>query len=114
MLDYAQDLLRLVVDSFGNVALHDQKVRVVDVEFDTQEEVAHAFLRLNFAVDVAFNFVVFDGSCDADLLFFFETSWREFAVAVVEGKRHGGFGDARISILVYKLLHFLYANERCF
>ena len=34
LLDDAQDLLRLVVDSLGDVTLHDQKVWIVDVEFD--------------------------------------------------------------------------------
>jgi len=34
LLDDAQDFLRLVVDSLGDVTLHDQKVWIVDVEFD--------------------------------------------------------------------------------
>lgn len=84
LLDYAQDLLRLVVDSLGDVTLHDQKVWIVNVEFDAQEQVAHAFLGLDFTVDVALYFVIFDGPRDADLLLFLEARRRELPTAVVE------------------------------
>lgn len=99
--------MRLVVDSLGDVSLHYQKVWVIDVEFDAQEQVAHAFLGLDLSVDVAFHFIVFDSPCYADLLLFLKTRWRKFPTAVVEDKRDRGLGHACIAVFVYELLHLL-------
>jgi len=51
LLDHCQDLDRAHVENLCDVALHDQKVRVVDIELDRLEQVGDHLLLHIVAVD---------------------------------------------------------------
>lgn len=58
--------MRLHIDYLGHAPLHDQKVRIVHVEFHGGEEISDFFLGLNLAVDVTLDFVLLNGARDID------------------------------------------------
>jgi len=56
LLDHGQDLYGLHVQHLGDFALHNQEVRVVDIQLDTAEEIADTLGCGVLAIDQIFVF----------------------------------------------------------
>lgn len=66
---------------------------IVDIEFNRRKKLLYLFLSFESAVDVAFYFVVLDGSRNRNFIELGVARWRELFVGVVKLKCDRGFGD---------------------
>ena len=81
--------------------MHDEEVRIVDVELDGLEQVLNRLLLGAVAVDEVFARPAQDDlSSDRDLGIVFETDGTCLFVVVVEHDGHAGFCDACLAALV--------------
>ena len=106
LLNQSEDLLRLHVDDLGDAALHDQKVRIIDIQFDRAKQGLHFLRRLRLPIDVVLRLRVFDGARHHYLVDVGVAGRRLRLVAIVEFDGDGGLGDSRVTLLVDKLLQF--------
>ena len=89
----------------GDSALHDQEVRIVDIQLNRPEEVFHAVLLDVGAVDEVLVLASDDHlSGDGHLIVGLVSQWRLLLVSVVEGDGDRGLGDPRLTVLVDQLL----------
>ena len=101
----------LHVQHLGDSALHDQEVRVVNVELHGVEQVLHPRRLRGLAV----NHVLVPSSDDdlarhRDLVAVLVPDGRTSAIRVVEHDGDGGFRHARLALLVHELLQRGRAN----
>lgn len=106
LLNETEDLLRLHVDDLGDAALHDQKVRIIDIQFDRAKQGLHSLRRLRLPIDVVLRLRVFNGARHHYLVDVCVAGRRLRLVAIVEFDGDGRLGDSRVTLLVDKLLQF--------
>ena len=104
---------RLHVEDFCDPALHDQEMRIVDVQLDGAEEILDPVVLNVGSVDEVFVFSSDDDlSGDGDFFVVFVAHRRLGFVMVVEGDGHGGLGDAGLTVFVDQLLQIRGAHLR--
>ena len=94
------------------MTLHDQEVRVINIEFNTTEQCFDCFLGDFLAVDVAFHLVVLDRTSDVDLFVILVALRGLLFNRVIEFDCDRSFGDACIPSFVNKLLDLFYPDQR--
>ena len=91
-------------------SLHDEEVRVVDVQFDGKEKVADLLGCLSLSIDVALDFIILNRPRHRDRVTFLIVWRRKLLLPIVKLNRHAGLGDARVAALVDQVLHLGGAN----
>ena len=112
LLNEPQDLLGLHVDNLGDAALHDQKVRIIDIQFDRAKQGLDFLGGLRLPVDVVFRLRVLDGARHDNLVEVSVAGRRLRLVAIVEFDGDGGLGDSRVTLLVDKFLQLFSSHVR--
>lgn len=110
-LDHSERLERLHVADLRDAALHDEEVRVVDIQADGVEEVLHACQLSGVSIDEVFVASADDDlACHRDLGAALESDGTLRRLPIVEHDRDGSLGDARLTLLVHKLLQAVNAD----
>ena len=111
LLNHGQDLRRLHVENFGDSSLHDEEMRVVDVQLDRSEEIDDAVVLNVGPVDQVLVLAANDHlTLNDDLVEVVVTHGTVFLVTVVKRDGDGGFGDAGLTVLVDQLLEVSCSN----
>ena len=112
LLNKPQDLLRLHVDNLGDAALHDQKVRIIDIQFNRAKQGLDFLGGLRLPIDVVFRLRVFDGARHDNLVEVSVPGRGLRLVAIVEFDGDGGLSDSRVTLLVDKFLQLFSSHVR--
>jgi hypothetical protein len=105
LLNHGQDLRRLHVENFSDSSLHDEEMRVVDVQLNRSEEIDDAVVLNVGPVDQVLVLSAHDDlTLDDDLVEVFVTHGTVLLVTVVECDGDGGFGDACLTVFVHQFL----------
>jgi hypothetical protein len=100
LFDHSQYLDGLHVQDFGDPALHDEEIWVVDVELDRLEEVLNRLLLRAVTVDQVFGSPAeHDLPRDRYLSIFLESDGRLGLISIVKHNGDAGLGDAGLSAL---------------
>ena len=105
LLDHRERLGGLHVEHLGDLALHDQKVWVVDVQLHALEQVLHRLLRRLVPVDQVLGPATHgDLPRHGDGLVVFKRDGGALPVRIVKHDGDRGLGDARLPALVDQVL----------
>lgn len=96
--DHRQNLVWFHVQYFCDASLHDQEIRIVDVQLNGTEEIGNFFVQYNFTVDQVFVFAA-DDNLPGYRYFaaFFVANWTLIRIGIVEYNSDGGFCDASLA-----------------
>lgn len=113
LLNHGKNFNSLHVQHFRDAPLHNEEVRVVNIQLNTLEEILHRLLLRAMTVDQVFARSTEDDlSSNGDGRVFLKTNRRLGSVAVIEDDSHAGLGHTRLSTLVNKILKILCSNGR--